>query len=76
MLPRFDRKPKGELDMPPKKGEPGYEEYREAYNARRRKRQEDPEYRERYRARKKASDRRVRARRRTEQLEIPYDEES
>lgn len=28
----------------PRKGEPGYEEYREAYNARRRKRRENPEY--------------------------------
>ncbi len=38
----------------PKKGEPGYTEYREAYNARRRKRKEDPEYRARYSARRRA----------------------
>lgn len=40
--------------MPPKKGEPGYSEYREAYNARRRKRKEDPEYYAQYQARRKA----------------------
>ncbi|ETZ93309.1 hypothetical protein L828_3198 [Mycobacteroides abscessus MAB_030201_1061] len=28
----------------PKKGEPGYDEYREKYNARRRARRADPEY--------------------------------
>lgn len=33
--------------MPPKKGEPGYAEYRERYNARRRKRFQDPEYEQR-----------------------------
>lgn len=37
---------------PPKRGEPGYAEYREQYNERRRKRLEDPEYRARYSARK------------------------
>lgn len=36
--------------MPPKKGEPGYAEYREAYNARRRKRFQDPEYEQREKA--------------------------
>lgn len=35
----------------PKKGEPGYAEYRQAYNARRRKRREDREYVERANAR-------------------------
>lgn len=35
----------------PNKGEPGYAEYREAYNARRRKRREDREYVERANAR-------------------------
>jgi hypothetical protein len=39
---------------PPKRGEPGYAEYREQYNERRRKRLEDPEYRARYSARKMA----------------------
>jgi hypothetical protein len=36
---------------PPKRGEPGYAEYREQYNERRRKRLEDPEHRARYSAR-------------------------
>ncbi|WP_176213524.1 hypothetical protein [Mycobacterium avium] len=47
----------------PKKGEPGYAEYREAYNARRKKRRQDPEYVKRanaravaQRARRKAED--------------------
>jgi len=53
---------------PPKKGEPGYEEYREKYNARRRKRREDPEYRARYSARMRAQ----RQRRREEVSERRY----
>ncbi len=53
---------------PPKKGEPGYAEYREAYNARRRKRREDPEYRARYSARQKAQA----ARRKQEEWERRY----
>lgn len=32
---------------PPKKGEPGYVEFRQAYNDRRRRRRQDPEYRAR-----------------------------
>lgn len=60
-----------EIDMPPpKKGEPGYEKYREEYNARRRKRREDPEYRARYSARMRAQ----RARRRAEESERRYGE--
>lgn len=46
---------------PPKKGEPGYEEFREQYNARRRKRRKDPEYRARYSERMKAQVERRRA---------------
>ncbi|MGV9800497.1 hypothetical protein ACWDTP_20865 [Mycobacterium sp. NPDC003449] len=37
------------LSKNPKRGEPGYEKYREKYNARRRRRRADPEYRERER---------------------------
>ncbi len=59
--------------MPPKKGEPGYEEYRRAYNARRDKRKQDPEYAARYATRNKA--RHDAKRRQAQQLEIPYDED-
>lgn len=39
---------------PPKKGEVGYAEFRAAYNARRRRRREDPDYRARAYERRKA----------------------
>lgn len=53
----------------PKKGEPGYEEYRAKYNARRKLRQVDPAYMERYRLRKAASVARVKERRKAEEWE-------
>jgi hypothetical protein len=60
---------------PPKKGDPGYAEYREAYNARRDRRMQDPDYKAETIARQRASKARLKARRKAEQLEIRYDEE-
>ncbi len=48
----------------PKPGDAGYAQYREEYNARRRKRRKDPEYRRRQNARMK-----VQAQRRRGELE-------
>lgn len=50
----------------PKRDEPGYQEYREKYNARRRKRREDPAYKAMEEARKKASMKKLREKRRAE----------
>lgn len=44
--------------MAPKKGDPGYEEYRKAYNERRNRRRQDPEYVARFNARKRKQYRR------------------
>ena len=60
---------------PPRRGDPGYAEYRKAYNERRRRRLSDPDYKAETIARQRASKARLRARRKAEQLEIPYDEE-
>jgi len=60
----------------PKRGEPGYAEYRAAYNERRDRRLQNPEYRAETIARQRASKARLKARRKAEQLEIQYDEES
>lgn len=61
---------------PPRKGEPGYAEYRKAYNERRHRRLLDPDYRAETTARQRASKARLKAQRKAQQLEIPYDEES
>lgn len=58
---------------PPKKGEPGYAEYRQAYNERRRRRLQDPDFKAKEVARQKASKARLRERRKAQQMEIPYD---
>lgn len=57
---------------PPKKGDPGYAEYRDAYNARRRKRRADPEYVARQRDRMRAQD----ARRKAAEWERRHGEET
>lgn len=59
---------------PPKKGEPGYADYRKAFNERRRRRLQDPAFKAKEVARQKASKARLRERRKAEQLEIPYDD--
>jgi hypothetical protein len=59
---------------PPRKGEPGYAEYRQEYNERRRRRLLDPDYKAKEVARQRASKARLKALRRAQQLEIPYDE--
>lgn len=60
---------------PPRKGDPGYAEYRKAYNERRRRRLQDPDFKAKEVARQRASKARLKARRKAEQLEIHYDEE-
>lgn len=50
----------------PRKGEDGWDEYRQAYNARRRARRENPEYKAMEEARKKASMKKLREKRRRE----------
>jgi len=50
----------------PNKGEPGYAEWRVKYNARRKKRLEDPEYKAKERARQKASQKKLREKRKAE----------